>query len=75
VKGRYVIHTYFTRFQPTSIVHDFTAEQFKDMSLQLYPFLKIKTAFQEMEGILDSGIIFVVAENIAIIKTCPISVQ
>ena len=53
VKGRYVIHTYFTRLQPTSIVHDFTAEQFKDMSLQLYPFLKIKTAFQEMEGILN----------------------
>ena len=35
-------------------MHDFTAEQFKDMSLQLYPFLKIKTAFQEMEGILDN---------------------
>jgi hypothetical protein len=34
-------------------VNDFTAEQTKDISLQLCPFLKIKTAFQEMEGILD----------------------
>ena len=41
--------------QPTSIVNDFTAEQSKDISLQLYSFLKIKTAFQEMmEGILDN---------------------
>jgi hypothetical protein len=53
VKGRYVISTYFNRFQPHSVVNDFTAEQTKDISLQLCPFLKIKTAFQEMEGILD----------------------
>jgi hypothetical protein len=53
VKGRYVISTYFNRFQPHSVVNDFIAEQTKDISLQLCPFLKIKTAFQEMEGILD----------------------
>ena len=48
----FIIHTYFTRMQPTSIVNDFTAEQSKDISLQLYSFLK---AFQEMmEGILDN---------------------
>jgi len=53
VKGRYVISTSFNRFQPHSVVNDFTAEQTKDKSLQLCPFLKIKTAFQDMEGTLD----------------------
>ena len=42
--------------KPTLIVQDFTTEQFKDISLQLYSFLKIKTAFQEMEGILDNWV-------------------
>ena len=51
VKGRYVVHTYFTRFQPSSIVHDFTAEQLKSISQELYPFLNIKSALQEMKGI------------------------
>jgi hypothetical protein len=52
VKGRYVVHTYFTRFQPSSIVHDFTAEQLKSISQELYPFLNIKSALQEMKGIV-----------------------
>lgn len=50
-KGRNVIHSYFGRFQPTSIVHDFTAEQFKALSQELYSYLNIKSALQEMEGI------------------------
>jgi hypothetical protein len=52
-KGRNVIHSYFGRFQPTSIVHDFTAEEFKGLSQELYSYLNIKSALQEMEGIYN----------------------
>jgi hypothetical protein len=39
--------------QPTSIVHDFTAEEFKGLSQELDSYLNIKSALQEMEGIYN----------------------
>ena len=52
-KGRHVIHTYFSRFQPSSIEHDFTADELNRLSQELFQYLNIKSAFQEMEGIYD----------------------
>jgi hypothetical protein len=53
IKGRNVIHSYFGRFQPSSIVHDFTTEQLRALSQELYSYLNIKSAFQEMEGMYN----------------------
>ena len=50
VKGRNAIHTVFGRLLPSSIEHDFTAEELNTFSQELFPFLKIKSALQEMEG-------------------------
>ena len=49
-KGRTAIHTYFTRFQPTAIVHDFESEHMRLISLELYKFLNIKSPIEEMKG-------------------------
>lgn len=49
-RGRHVIHTYFNRFQPTSITHDFTADEVNSLSQELFRYLNVKSAMQQMEG-------------------------
>jgi len=51
-KSRTVVHNLFSRYQPTSIAHDFTPEELRRFSKELYNFLNIKSGEEEREGFL-----------------------
>ena len=58
-KSRSSIHGLFTRHQPTSIQHDFSAEELSCFSRHLFTFLNVKSSLEEKEGklLLSSHII------------------
>jgi hypothetical protein len=49
-KSRSSIHGLFTRHQPTSIQHDFSAEELSCFSRHLFTFLNVKSSLEEKEG-------------------------
>jgi hypothetical protein len=49
-KSRSSIHGLFTRHQPTSIQHDFSAEEMSCFSRHLFTFLNVKSSLEEKEG-------------------------
>ena len=49
-KGRTVFHGFLTGNNPTSITHDFKAEELKALSTALYKSLNLKSFLEEKEG-------------------------
>ena len=49
-KSRTAIHSMFSRFQPSSIQHDFSSEELNFFSKELFKFLNIKSVLEEKEG-------------------------
>lgn len=50
-KSRTVAHNLFSKYQPTSIAHDFSPEELMFFSKELFSFLNVKSALEEKEGL------------------------